>query len=170
MMESSSQSQPQPQAPPSQPQAAANRAGGRWQGRYGNPASILIVGLVALLVLVDIGYNIYRVIYGLAPTISGEIFGLFGILVLVTVIRLADVTRTPETLSRYQVIPPLGLSTGSVRAILALLILGIWILLIVRGSSFIADGNQLDKVLTTVGSLLGAVVGFYFGSRAAQGK
>ncbi len=153
-----------------EPQAQPVRPGGRWLGKKINLAFVI----VALLALIDVGYNIYRLIYGLSPTISGEVFGLLGILILIGILELADITHffapTPQPLTQSQQLPPLGLAVGSVRAILALILLGLWVLLLIRGSSFITDANLLDRAVTTVGALVLTVIGFYFGSRTAQEK
>ena len=59
----------------------------------------------------------------------------------------------------------LGLPSGSVRAILALLIVGSFVNVLVSGKD--ALGNNFEQVITAFGTLAGAVTGFYFAGRTA---
>ena len=153
-----------------QPQAQARGPGGwerfgRWLGKKTN-LGFIFVALLALMTVV------YRIMWGLSPTISGEVFGLLGILILIGIFEMADITRyfapPAQALRETSPLPPLGLAEGSVRAMLTLLILGLWTLLLFLGSRFIADANILDKALTSVGALVLTIIGFYFGSRTSQ--
>ena len=58
----------------------------------------------------------------------------------------------------------LNLPRGSVRSILALLIVGSFVNVLVFGP---IASNNLETVITAFGTLAGSVVGFYFGSRTA---
>ena len=58
----------------------------------------------------------------------------------------------------------LNLPRGSVRSILALLIVGSFVVLLVFGPM---AGKNLDTVIAAFGTLAGSVLGFYFGSRTA---
>lgn len=62
----------------------------------------------------------------------------------------------------------LNLPRGSIRALLALVIVGSFAILLVF-SPFISgvDKPILDKVIVAFGTLTGAVTGFYFGGRAS---
>lgn len=57
----------------------------------------------------------------------------------------------------------LGLPAGSVRAMLALLTVGSFVVVATFGQS--ALGSDYERVLTTLATLAGPVLGFYFGSR-----
>ena len=59
----------------------------------------------------------------------------------------------------------LGLPSGSVRAILALLIVGSFVNVLVFGSNVF--GDDFEQVVTAFGTLAGAVTGFYFAGRTA---
>ena len=64
-------------------------------------------------------------------------------------------------------VPPLkglNLPKGSVRAMIAIAIIGSYLITLSLGSIVMPSG-QFDKIIAAFGSLVGAVVGFYFGSR-----
>ena len=61
----------------------------------------------------------------------------------------------------------LSLPRGSVRAILALVIVGSFVIFLVF-MPFLDDLEHLDKALVAFGTLSGAVTGFYFGGRTAS--
>ena len=143
----------------------------RWErlGAWLSKKTTLGFILVAFLILIDV---VYRVLWGLTPIINLEVFGLLGILGFLILVEVADIARfnskSLEGPTSSQNIPPLGLAVGSVRAILALIVLGLWGLLFFFGSSFITDSSLLDRGITAVGSVAITIVGFYFGSRVSQ--
>ena len=60
----------------------------------------------------------------------------------------------------------LNLPRGSIRAMLALLVVGTFMnFLVFGGSAF--DGETFDKILAALVGLTGSVIGFYFGGRSA---
>ena len=59
----------------------------------------------------------------------------------------------------------LGLPRGSVRSMLALLIVGSTINFLLFGSE--VAGEHFTEILAALGALTGSVVGFYFGGRTA---
>ncbi len=59
----------------------------------------------------------------------------------------------------------LGLPRGSVRSMLALLIVGSTVNFFVFGSA--AAGEHFTEVMAALGTLSGSVIGFYFGGRTA---
>ena len=61
----------------------------------------------------------------------------------------------------------LGLPAGSVRSMLALMTVGIFVVVATFGQS--ALGSEYERVLTTLATLAGPVLGFYFGSRGRDG-
>ena len=68
--------------------------------------------------------------------------------------------------------PPLkglNLPQGSVRAMIAIAIIGSYLITLSLGSTVLGDG-QFDKIVAAFGSLVGAVVGFYFGSRSNESE
>ena len=61
----------------------------------------------------------------------------------------------------------LGLPAGSVRSMLALMTVGMFAVVATFGRS--ALGPEYERVLTTLATLAGPVLGFYFGSRGSGG-
>ncbi len=59
----------------------------------------------------------------------------------------------------------LNMPEGSIRGILALMIVGSFIIFLVLGPGVTEMKDYFDKVLTAFGTLTGAVIGFYFGNR-----
>ena len=64
----------------------------------------------------------------------------------------------------------LGLPEGSVRSMLAILIVGTYMIVVFLGAGYKGTGNlkYLEQVLSALAGVAGAVVGFYFGSRKKQ--
>lgn len=60
----------------------------------------------------------------------------------------------------------LNLPRGSVRAMLALLIVGSFVNILVFGAEVFPD--HFEQVITAFGTLAGSVIGFYFGGRQAS--
>ncbi len=58
----------------------------------------------------------------------------------------------------------MNLPEGTIRSMLALLIVGAFVIFLVLGSEL----ENFDKVVTAFGTLAGAVLGFYFAHRGAQ--
>ena len=65
----------------------------------------------------------------------------------------------------------LSLPAGTVRAMLAILIIGTY-LIVLTSSLWIpeTEKNNLDVIISSFGSLSGAVIGFYFASRGKEGN
>ena len=61
----------------------------------------------------------------------------------------------------------LNLARGSVRALIALLIIGIFVVFLVLGSPHFQNSAAFDNIVTALAALSGSVTGFYFGARAA---
>ena len=65
--------------------------------------------------------------------------------------------------------PPLkglNLPQGSIRAMIAIAIIGSYLITLSLGSTVL--GDRFDKIIAAFGGLVGAVVGFYFGSRGNE--
>ena len=58
----------------------------------------------------------------------------------------------------------LALPNGSIRAMLALLAVGTFVLVLAHAS----QGKNFAQAVTAFGTLTGAMIGFYFGTRTAQ--
>ncbi len=89
----------------------------------------------------------------------------FGALIVLVLLRYADMGRFKETIPGQEGVPPLGLARGSVRAFLAFGILvgfGLYIYYAITTTK----GNFKPEIFTALSSIISAVVGFYFGSRA----
>lgn len=61
----------------------------------------------------------------------------------------------------------LALPKGSVRSMLALMIVGSYLIVLVLGSGTAALENHYTEILGALSGIAGAVVGFYFGSRGS---
>ena len=59
----------------------------------------------------------------------------------------------------------LNLPRGSIRSMLALLVVGSFVNVLVLGSPVL--GNDFDNILAAFGTLTGSIIGFYFGNRSA---
>ena len=94
-------------------------------------------------------------------------FWLFGIELLLIVIVLlilpAVACKIQKSLGNNENLRGLNLPQGSVRACLALLIVGSFVNVLVFGSSVL--GENFEQVITAFGTLAGAVTGFYFAGR-----
>ena len=99
---------------------------------------------------------------------QSKLFVLVGLgtLVLIAILKNADVGRFKDVIQSYEDIPPLGLAKGSVRALLALgFFIGLGLYLYY--SSKITNYYN-EKVFTALSAIISAVVGFYFGSRTTS--
>ncbi len=63
---------------------------------------------------------------------------------------------------------PLAVPVGSIRSLLAILIVGGFVVFLLFGSEAIENEDTFDKILAAFASLAGAATGFYFGSRPQQ--
>ena len=64
----------------------------------------------------------------------------------------------------------LYLPEGSIRAMLALAIVGAFIIVVVLGPLIDGLKDSFDKILAAFSALTGAVTGFYFGNRGGTSK
>ena len=60
---------------------------------------------------------------------------------------------------------PLGIASGSVRSLLAVLIIGSYIVFLMFGAPVL--GDPFESILAAYGTLAGAAAGFYFGQRGS---
>lgn len=122
---------------------------GDWLGEITNLAALLAIGIVV--------FELIR------PRSIPVLLIAFGALILIVLLRYADVGRFKGAISSPEGVPPLGLARGSVRAFLAFGILlgfGLYVYFATKHDKF-----QVE-IFTAVSSIISAVVGFYFGSRA----
>ena len=61
----------------------------------------------------------------------------------------------------------LNLPEGSIRAMLALMSVGSFIIVLVLGHGVAEMEDNFDQVVTAFGTLTGAIIGFYFGNRGS---
>ena len=64
---------------------------------------------------------------------------------------------------------PLGLPKGSVRSLLAISVIGSFLITMALGPLFIAH-NTLSIVIAGLTGIVGSIIGFYFGSRSVELK
>lgn len=88
------------------------------------------------------------------------VIGALVLFLLVLAFWLVAVLRTKDT-DRSN---PLAVPMGSMRAILAMTIIGGFVIFLFFGSSAIT-GDNFDKILAAFAALAGSATGFYFGSR-----
>lgn len=88
-----------------------------------------------------------------------------GLVLLVIVLLCLPILAS--YVQRDEAIPlkGLGLPAGSVRSMLALMTVGSFVVVATFGQS--ALGPDYERVLTTLATLAGPVLGFYFGSRGS---
>jgi hypothetical protein len=122
---------------------------GAWLGDVTNLAALLAIAIV----VIELIRNENRLI----------LLSALGILIIIILLRYADVGRFTGAVASQEGIPPLGLARGSVRAFLAFGILlgfGLYIYYATTCGKF-----QIE-IFTALSSIISAVVGFYFGSRS----
>jgi hypothetical protein len=89
-------------------------------------------------------------------------FGLFSVVLVgypVSAWLIRQLGTSDKSRDRALFMP-----NGSVRAMLAILIVGSFLNVLVLGS----DIQHFDQIVAAFGALTGAVIGFYFGTRGAQ--
>jgi len=121
-----------------------------WFGDVSNIAALLAIAIV-LISLFDEKSKLF-IILGL------------GTLILIVLLKNADVGRFKEVIQSYGDIPPLGLAKGSIRALLAL---GFFIALGLYTYYATKIGKFMPEIFTALSSLVSAVAGFYFGAKTA---
>lgn len=123
---------------------------GAWFGNVTNLAALLAIAIVI--------YELF------SPARNAKVLVLgVGTLIFIVILRYADVGRFKEAAPSQEGIPPLGLARGSVRAFLAFGILVGFGLYIYYGTT---SCKFETEIFTALSSIISAVVGFYFGSRA----
>ena len=88
---------------------------------------------------------------------------LLGLVLLAAPIYAICARRSDESSESLR---GLNLPRGSVRAMLALLIVGSFVNVLVFGAAVFP--NHFEQVVTVFGTLAGSVTGFYFGGRQAS--
>jgi hypothetical protein len=100
----------------------------------------------------------------------GVLIGLVALLLLVVFLLGAAWWRSKdwgkdEECGRLR---GLALPSGSVRAVIALVIIGGFVLFAFYGRAVVGDNDQFTAILASWITLTGAVSGFYFGARTGQ--
>ena len=126
-----------------------------WIGDITNWAAILAIIVVAIGLFKGEAKELRLVLVG------------FGFLAFVMMLKLADVRRFKNSLSALAEIPPLGLASGSVRALLAFGLLVGFGYCVYHGVVSKTNNTKFNEIFTAVSSLMSAVVGFYFGAKTA---
>jgi len=126
--------------------------------------SIVVASAFFVLGVVDVNF-VTGTVVGVLTTARLPLGGLF-ILVLVfypTVAWWLRWKRLQKEVSAEE--RALALPNGSIRAMLALLTVGSFVLVLASNSD-----AHFGEVVTAFGTLTGSMIGFYFGTRAAQNK
>ena len=92
------------------------------------------------------------------------IVAILGVLPLISFLRsrLGSPEEEMKNLRAY------NMPRGSVRAMLALFSIGSFLNFLLFGAAVTALASHFDQIVTAFGTLNGAIVGFYFGGRAAS--
>lgn len=92
-------------------------------------------------------------------------------ILLVIVLVLYPVVARSRLWAPPEAAPPRGLNLprGSVRSMLALLIVGAFVVVAIFGAEAF-EGEDYQHVITILGTLAGPILGFYFGSRNSQSR
>lgn len=93
----------------------------------------------------------------------GVFAGILGVIFITVLLRS---TFRPDGVGDLK---GLALPQGSVRALLAFLVLGSFVIFVFFGKNAVND-DQFNTVLTAFATLTGAVTGFYFGTGGSGGK
>lgn len=111
-----------------------------------------------------IGNNVAAV----QPSLPWELVIPYGVLLLVVLVALPLFARRKgkEPDDAKPKLKGLNLPEGSVRSMLALLIVGSLLVTVSFGTKSLAAAY--DQVVSILGTLAGSVLGFYFGSRGSQ--
>ncbi len=104
-------------------------------------------------------------IYISLSILAGILIGVFVAVLVASLLMTAKGWAPPKV-----TFPPLKgllIPRGSVRAMLAFLIAGAFIIFVFMGENALND-EHFESVLTAFGTLTGAVTGFYFGTRGSE--
>ena len=92
---------------------------------------------------------------------------LFAVVLLVLpILALCIARKKPDKVT----LKGLGLPEGSVRSMLALLIVGTYMIVALLGAAYKGEAElaNLGEVLSALAGVAGAVIGFYFGTRGSK--
>ncbi len=95
----------------------------------------------------------------------GTFAGILGIIFVTVLLR--STFKSDRTVGVGD-LAGLALPKGSVRGLLAFLVLGSFVIFVFFGNNAVNE-QQFDTVLTAFATLTGAVTGFYFGTRGSGG-
>lgn len=106
-----------------------------------------------------------------AQASEGETGPLLWAASILLVIVLVVYPAVARLLASPEAAPPRGLNLprGSVRSMLALLIVGAFVVVAIFGAEAF-EGEDYQHVITILGTLAGPILGFYFGSRNSQSR
>lgn len=125
---------------------------GNWLGDITNLAALLTI-----IVVISEAFN---------PNRSRLVLlAALGALILIVLLKYADVGRFKGAITSADTIPPLGLARGSVRAFLAfgfLLGFGLYIYYATATTK-----NFQKEIFMALSSIISVVIGFYFGAKTA---
>lgn len=132
---------------------------GAWFGDISNLAALTAIAAIIATIII-------AAVLKQQPSRLIILAGL-SVLVLVVLLKYADIARFGEKIQSYEDVPALGLAKGSVRALLSfgfLIGLGLFIYY-----SLVVKGEPNMQIFTALISIISAVVGFYFGSKTVTG-
>jgi hypothetical protein len=94
----------------------------------------------------------------------GVLFGLAFLAMVITWIRTWGWSKEEDV----KKLRGLALPSGTTRSVLALLVVGGFVLFAFIGRGIVGDGDQYNAIFGAWVTLTGTVTGFYFGSRVGQ--
>ncbi len=125
--------------------------------------------LAAVIFLVGFGVGMYTVPDPKDWDLKSMFMGAQGLLALLILLFLPLLTRCQYGASvDVKELRGLNLPRGSVRAMLALWIVGSYIIVLVFAALDPNKNGTLDTVITAFGPLVGATIAFYFAGRSAS--
>ena len=93
------------------------------------------------------------------PLITAESILLLVVLVILPIYSVRKTKNRTDILLKG-----LGLPQGSVRSMLALIVVGSFVIFLVFGGSALSANGRFSEIVAALTGIAGTIVGFYFGS------
>ena len=108
------------------------------------------------------GGNVEEAIGNTLPLLIAE-----SILLLLVLIALPIFAICKAKSSNAVTLKGLALPEGSVRSMLALTVVGSFVIFLIFGGAALPNGSRFTEIVAALTGIAGTVVGFYFGSRGS---